>query len=71
MALDILQIAIVLVVLFLLVTPGRDATWRRCSPASKTWLDRVFDPVDNAIYRVSGVDIRASSSAGRPTSRRC
>src|SRR4029077_5398220 len=55
MALDILQILIVLVILFLLVRPVGSymamVFMRKKSP-----LDRVFDPIDNAIYKVAGVD---------------
>src|ERR1700738_2037359 len=57
MALDILQIAIVLVVLFLLVRP----TGRYMAAVftnGKTWLDPVLDPVDRFVYRLSGVDVR-------------
>src|SRR5450631_3204639 len=55
MALDILQMLIVLVVLFLLVRPVgmyMAAVFTR----QRTVLDRVFDPIDNGIYRLSGVD---------------
>ena len=49
MALDIVQIAIVLVVLYLLVRPtGRDMA--AVFTNGKTWLDPVLNPVDNTIY---------------------
>ena len=57
MAFDILQMVILLVVLFVLVRP----TGRYMAAVytnGRTWLDVVFDPVDNAIYRISGVDPR-------------
>jgi K+-transporting ATPase ATPase A chain len=55
MALDILQMAIVIALIVLLAIPvGRymAAVLMR----HKTWPDRVLDPVDHAIYRVSGVN---------------
>jgi len=55
MALDILQVAIVLAILLLLVRPVGSymaAVFMR----KKSPVDRIFDPIDNAIYRVSGVD---------------
>src|SRR5579859_6872719 len=54
MALDILQMLIVLAILVLLVRPV--GTYMAAVFMGKqTVLDRVFDPVDNAIYKVSGV----------------
>src|ERR1041385_8144033 len=54
---DILQILIVLVVLFLLVK--RVGTYMAAVfTGKKTVLDRVLDPDDNAIYKVSGVNPR-------------
>jgi K+-transporting ATPase A subunit len=55
MALDILQIAIVLVILMLLVRPV-GTYMAAVFTHKKTVLDRVLDPVDNAIYKVSGID---------------
>ena len=55
MALDILQVAIVLVLLLLLVKPV-GMYMAAVFTGKRTWLDPVFDPVDNAIYEVSGVD---------------
>src|ERR1700738_846789 len=55
MPFDILQMLIVLVVLFLLVRPVGTymaAVFTRKPSA----VDRVFDPIDNGIYRLSGVD---------------
>src|SRR6202011_2123912 len=55
MPLDILQMLIVLVILFRLVRPVGTymaAVFMRKPSA----LDRVFDPVDNGIYRLSGVN---------------
>src|ERR1700682_3235555 len=55
MPLDILQRLIVLPILFLLVRPVGSymaAVFTRKPSA----VDRVFDPVDNAIYKVSGVN---------------
>jgi potassium-transporting ATPase potassium-binding subunit len=55
MAFDIVQMLIVLVILFLLVRPVGTymaAVFTR----KKTPLDRVFDPIDNGIYRLSGVN---------------
>src|SRR5258707_1256738 len=54
---DILQILIVLVILFLLVKPV-GTYMAAVFTGKKTVLDRVFDPVDNAIYKVSGVKPR-------------
>jgi K+-transporting ATPase ATPase A chain len=55
MALDILQMLIVLVILFLLVRPV--GTYMAAVFMRKpTALDRVFDPIDNGIYRLGGVD---------------
>ncbi|MBV9580665.1 MAG: potassium-transporting ATPase subunit A, partial [Chloroflexi bacterium] len=55
MALDILQVAIVLVLLLLLVRPV--GTYMAAVFSGKrTWLDPVLNPVDNAIYKLSGVD---------------
>ena len=55
MALDILQMAIVIALIVLLAIPtGRymaAVLMRR-----KTFADRVLDPVDHAIYRVGGVN---------------
>jgi len=55
MALDILQILIVLVLLFLLVRPV-GSYMATVFMRKKSRVDRIFDPIDNAIYRVSGVD---------------
>jgi K+-transporting ATPase ATPase A chain len=55
MALDIVQMLIVLVILVLLVRPVGTymaAVFTR----KRTVVDRVFDPIDNAIYRLSGVN---------------
>src|SRR5258708_39314933 len=55
MALDILQMLIVVVILLLLVRPVGTymaAVFTR----KKSLLDRVFDPIDNGIYRLSGVN---------------
>jgi potassium-transporting ATPase potassium-binding subunit len=57
MGFDILQMAILLVILFLLVRPVGTymaAVFMR----KKSPVDRVFDPVDNAIYRLSGINPR-------------
>src|ERR1700738_3495845 len=55
MPLDILQMLIVLVILFLPVRPVGTymaAVFMRKPSA----VDRVFDPIDNGIYRLSGVN---------------
>src|SRR5215471_863946 len=55
MAFDIVQMAIVLVILLLLVRPVGTymaAVFMR----KRTWLDPVLDPVDNTIYKISGVN---------------
>src|ERR1700737_3162157 len=55
MALDILQMLILLMLLFLLVRPVgayMGAVFTRKPSA----VDRVFDPIDNGIYRLSGVN---------------
>lgn len=55
MAVDILQMVIVLVILFLLVRPV--GTYMAVVFTRKpTVVDRVFDPIDNGIYRLSGVN---------------
>src|SRR5258708_2370932 len=55
MAFDILQMLIVLVILFLLVRPV--GTYMAAVFTRKpTAVDRVFDPIDNGIYRLSGVN---------------
>jgi K+-transporting ATPase ATPase A chain len=55
MGLDILQMVIVLAILMLLVKPV--GTYMAAVFSGKrTLLDRVLDPVDNAIYKVSGVN---------------
>jgi K+-transporting ATPase ATPase A chain len=55
MGLDILQMAIVIVILLLLVRPV-GAYMAAVFTGKRTWLDPVLDPVDNAIYKVSGID---------------
>ena len=55
MGFDILQMIILLVILFLLVRPVGTymaAVFMR----KKSPVDRVFDPVDNAIYRLGGIN---------------
>src|SRR6267378_1129180 len=52
---DILQIAIVLAILLLLVRPV-GTYMAAVFTGKKTVLDRVLDPVDNAIYKISGVN---------------
>src|SRR3984893_6462936 len=55
MRLDILQMWIVLAILFLLVRPVGTymaAVFMRKPSA----VDRVFDPIDNGIYKLSGVN---------------
>jgi len=55
MPLDILQMLIVLVILVLLVRPV--GTYMAAVFTRKpTAVDRVFDPIDNGIYRLSGVN---------------
>jgi K+-transporting ATPase ATPase A chain len=54
MAIDVLQMVIVLTIILLLVRPVGSymaAVFMR----RRTWLDPVLDPVDGAIYRLSGV----------------
>src|ERR1700704_6775489 len=55
MGFDILQMIIVLAVLLLLVKPV-GTYMAAVFTGKKTPLDRVLDPIDNAIYKVSGVD---------------
>src|ERR1700674_3823974 len=55
MPLDILQMLIVLVVLFLLVRPVGTYMAAVFTRKRTVW-DRVFDPIDNGIYRLGGVD---------------
>jgi K+-transporting ATPase ATPase A chain len=55
MGLDILQMAIVLVILLLLVRPV-GTYMAAVFMGKRTWLDPVLNPVDNAIYKVSGID---------------
>ena len=55
MGLDILQMAIVIVILLLLVKPV-GTYMAAVFMGKRTWLDPVLNPVDNAIYKVSGVD---------------
>ena len=54
MAIDILQIAISIAILLVLAVPfGRYMAAVYLS--RRTFLDPVLDPIDNAIYRLSGV----------------
>src|SRR5215831_1125660 len=55
MAIDILQVAIVLVLLLLLVKPV-GLYMAAVFTGKRTWLDPVLNPVENAIYKISGVD---------------
>jgi K+-transporting ATPase ATPase A chain len=55
MALDILQVAMVLVLLLLLVKPV-GLYMAAVFTGKRTWLDPVLNPVDNFIVKVSGVD---------------
>src|SRR5579871_1158862 len=55
MVLDILQVVIVLVILLLLVKPV-GLYMATVFTGKRTWLDPVLNPVDNAIYKVSGID---------------
>jgi K+-transporting ATPase ATPase A chain len=55
MALDILQVAIILVLLLLLVKPV-GTYMAAVFTGKRTWLDPVLNPFDNAIYKVSGID---------------
>jgi K+-transporting ATPase ATPase A chain len=55
MVLDLAQIAIVLGLTLLLVRPV-GAYMEAVFTHRRTWIDRVMDPVDNALYRLSGVD---------------
>jgi K+-transporting ATPase ATPase A chain len=54
-AIDILQMAVVLAIILAIVAPlGRYMA--AVFMGRRTWLDRVLDPVDNAVYRISGVN---------------
>jgi K+-transporting ATPase ATPase A chain len=54
MAIDILQMAVVLALLVLLAVPmGRYMA--AVFTGGRTWLDPVFNPIDNAIYRLGGI----------------
>ena len=55
MGLDILQMAIVIGILLVLVKPV-GTYMAAVFMGKRTWLDPVLDPVDNAIYKVSGID---------------
>ena len=55
MAFDILQIVLVLAIMFLLVPPV-GTYMAAVFTGKRTWLDPVLNPVDNAIYRISGVN---------------
>src|ERR1700716_3228757 len=55
MGFDILQMVIVLAILFLLVKP-LGSYMAAVFMGKKSAVDRVFDPVDNAIYRLSGIN---------------
>src|SRR3984893_5011261 len=55
MRLDILQMWIVLAVLFLVVRPV-GAYMATVFMRKQSVVDRVFDPIDNGIYRLSGVN---------------
>src|ERR1700738_5652903 len=55
MPFDILQMLIVLAILFLLVRPVGTYMAAVCTRKPSA-VDRVFDPIDNGIYRLSGVD---------------
>ena len=55
MALDILQIVLVLAIMFLLVPPV-GTYMAAVFTGKRTWLDPVLNPVDNAIYRIGGVN---------------
>ncbi len=54
MALDLLQIVIVLALIVLLVRP-MGQYMAAVFTGGRTWLDRVLDPVDNAIFKLGGV----------------
>ena len=57
MRFDLAGIAIVLVLIFLLVIPmGRYMA--AVFTGGRTWLDPVLDPIDNLIYRLTGVNPR-------------
>ena len=57
MLLDFLQLGIALALLYLLVFPvGRYLA--AVFTGRPTWIDRIIDPLDNAIYRLAGVDRR-------------
>src|SRR6266853_1695033 len=55
MGFDILQMVIVLAILFLLVRPV-GSYMAAVFMGKQSPVDRVFDPVDNAIYRLSGIN---------------
>src|SRR5260221_3605776 len=55
MPLDILQMLIVLAILLLLVRPVGTYMAAVCTRKPSA-VDRVFDPIDNGIYRLSGVN---------------
>jgi len=55
MLFDFLQLGIALALLYVLVFPvGRYLA--SVFTGRRIWLDRIFDPIDNAIYRLAGVD---------------
>jgi K+-transporting ATPase ATPase A chain len=61
MLVDFLQLGIALALLFALVFPvGRHMA--AVFTGRRIWVDRVFDPIDNAIYRLAGVDSRNHQS---------
>ncbi len=55
MAFDILQVAIVLVLLLVLVKPA-GLYMAAVFTGKRTWLDPVLNPIEKVIYKVSGVD---------------
>ena len=61
MLFDFLQLGIALALLYVLVFPvGRYIA--AVFTGRRIWLDRVFDPIDNAIYRLAGIDPRAQQT---------
>jgi K+-transporting ATPase ATPase A chain len=55
MGLDILQMAILIVIMLVLVRPV-GTYMAAVFTGKRTWLDPVLDPVENAIYKVGGID---------------
>ena len=66
----LIEIAVFFLIVLALTKP-LGTYMARVYQGERTWLDPVLRPVERLIYRVSGVDWQARSSAGRPTRSPC